>query len=116
MFFFLDEPQILLPKKEREKLAGRQEEVSNIQYIPYKTRSNCPIAGDTASSVAYPEKWGGQTVGISYSLRQRRNRLFEILTPQDLRINGTAVLNPLIGQLPERRQMETEVEQLLQIL
>lgn len=116
MFFFLDEPQILLPKKEREKLAERQEEASNIQYIPYKTHSNCPVAGDTAFTVAYPEKWGGLTVGISYSLRQRRNRLFEILTPQDLRINGTAVLNPLIGQLPERRQMETEVEQLLQIL
>lgn len=116
MFFFLDEPQILLPKKERDKLAESQDVVSDIRYIPYRTHSNCHVLGNTASSVAYPEKWGGQTVGISYELRQRRNRLFESLTPQDLCINGTAVLNPLIGQLPERCQMETEVEQLLQIL
>lgn len=115
MFFFLDEPQILLPKKEREKLAESQASL-DVQYIPYKTESDCPVSDDPASLVAYPEAWGGKNVGISYELRQRRNRLFETLTPQDLCIDGTAVLNPLIGQIPDRSQIEDEVEYLLQIL
>lgn len=116
MFFFLDEPQILLSKKERDKLSECQDDASGIQYIPYKVQSGSPVSTEFTAEVAYPEKWGGENVGISYELRQRRNRLFELLTPQDLCISGTSVLNPLIGQLPERSEIEAEVEQLLQIL
>ena len=63
--------------------------------------------------VAYPEKWGGHRIGISYGLREQRNKLFSSLTEQDLRIDGTAVQNPLIGMLPDRLEVEYEVEQLL---
>ena len=116
LFFFLDDPQILLPKKERDRISNEMEEESSIRYVSYKTQSDTSVPEGSLFSVAYPDKWGGQRVGISYGLRQQRNRLFDTITVQDLCVNGTAVLNPLIGYIPKRQELEDEVEQLLQMM
>ena len=114
MLFFLDEPQILLPKKDRERIEAEETEIEqNARYIPYKVHQEAVITEENPFHVAYPEKWGGHHIGISYGLREQRNQLFSALTEHDLRIDGTAVLNPLIGKLPDRLEVENEVEQLL---
>lgn len=112
MFFFLDEPQILLPKKDRER-AELDDSDSNVRYIPYKEQSGIRISDDNIFHVAYPEKWGGHRIGISYGLREQRNKLFSGMTEYDLGIEGTAVQNPLIGYIPDRYEVEDELEQLL---
>lgn len=68
---------------------------------------------DILFHVAYPEKWGGHHIGISYGLCEQRNHLLNTLTERDLCVDGTAVLNPLIGILPDRLEVEDEIEQLL---
>lgn len=114
MFFFLDDPQILLPKKDRDRIEAEEaEHEQNARYIPYKVQEEAMVTEENPFHVAYPEKWGGHRIGISYGLREQRNKLFSSLTEQDLRIDGTAVQNPLIGMLPDRLEVEYEVEQLL---
>ena len=114
MLFFLDDPQILLPKKDRERIEAEKEECeSNARYIPYKVQEEAVVMEDNPFQVAYPEKWGGHHIGISYGLCEQRNLLLNTLTERDLRIEGTAVLNPLIGILPDRLEVEDEIEQLL---
>lgn len=109
MFFFLDEPQILLSKKDRDQIDSEE----NIQYIPHRVQKDVRITEDNMFHVAYPEKWGGHRIGISYGLREQRSQLFSEMTEHDLGIDGTAVLNPLIGCIPDRYEIEDEVEQLL---
>ena len=114
MFFFLDDPQILLPKKDRDRIEAEEAELEQYaRYIPYKVQEEAMVTEENPFHVAYPEKWGGHRIGISYGLREQRNKLFSSLTEQDLRIDGTAVQNPLIGMLPNRLEVEYEVEQLL---
>lgn len=114
MFFFLDEPQILLSKTERRKFEDTNaSEEDSVRYIPYKLQTEIQIAEDNVFHVAYPEKWGGHRIGISYGLREQRSKLFSSMTEADLGIDGTAVLNPLIGYIPDRYELEDEVEQLL---
>lgn len=114
MFFFLDDPQILLPKKDRNRIEAEEAELEQYaRYIPYKVQEEAMVTEENPFHVAYPEKWGGHRIGISYGLREQRNKLFSSLTEQDLRIDGTAVQNPLIGMLPDRLEVEYEVEQLL---
>ena len=114
MLFFLDDTQILLPKKDRERIEAEKEECeSNARYIPYKVQEEAVVMEDNPFQVAYPEKWGGHHIGISYGLCEQRNLLLNTLTERDLRIEGTAVLNPLIGILPDRLEVEDEIEQLL---
>lgn len=114
MFFFLDDPQILLPKKDRDRIEAEEAELEQYaRYIPYKVQEEAMVTEENPFHVAYPEKWGGHRIGISYGLREQRNKLFSSLTEQDLRIDGTAVQNPLIGMLPDRLEVEYEVEQLL---
>ena len=112
MFFFLDEPQILLPKIDRER-AELDDTDGNVRYIPYKEQSDIRVSDDNIFHVAYPEKWGGHRIGISYGLREQRNKLFSGMTEYDLGIEGTAVQNPLIGYIPDRYEVEDELEQLL---
>ena len=114
MFFLLDDPQILLPKKDRDRIEAEEAELEQYaRYIPYKVQEEAMVTEENPFHVAYPEKWGGHRIGISYGLREQRNKLFSSLTEQDLRIDGTAVQNPLIGMLPDRLEVEYEVEQLL---
>ena len=117
MFFFLDEPQILLPKRDRERLETEAvEHEQATRYIPYKLQDTDDTPRNDPFHVAYPQKWGGRHIGISYGLREQRNLLFRSLTEADLCIDGTAVQNPLIGDLPNRLEVEDEVEQLLLIM
>lgn len=113
MFFFLDEPQILLSKKEREQLKSEADPEQIIRFIQYKTQDDIKTSEVNSFHVAYPNKWGGHRIGISYGLREQRSNLFNSLTEYDIGINGTAVLNPLIGSIPERCEVENEVKELL---
>ena len=113
MFFFLDEPQILPPKKDRARMEAEKNSAQNFRYIPYKREKDMRITPDNIFHVAYPEKWGGHRIGISYGLREQRNQLFSMMSEHDLSIYSTAVLNPLIGYIPTRYEIEDEVEQML---
>jgi hypothetical protein len=114
--FYLDEPQIL-PAKESNP--GRQlsidEAQSAVKYIPYKRDSVDHGTEDVEADItyAYPDVWGGTTVGSSYAARKLRDTIIDTLTEEDISIQGTAVLNPMIGEIPAREELLREVDQLL---
>ena len=68
IFFFLDEPQILVgkDKKDKKNLDAMDTSDSTVKYIPYK-ESECGEAAGLTAGIAYPENWQEQ-VGVSYVL------------------------------------------------
>lgn len=110
IFFFLDEPQILVGKdKKRIDEAFPSDTVA--KFIPYR-ESDCTDAGDSHTSrVAYPENWRDR-IGVSYEIKQQRDRVIDMLSAADIRNHGTKVINPFIGVIPSRDELEDEVEQL----
>ena len=113
IFFFLDEPQILVGK---EKKAIEADETSDTvaKYIPYR-ESDGKEKDAPASSVAYPENWR-KSFGISYEIREKRSRLLDALSAQDICRSGTKVVNPFIGVIPDSRELESEVQQLYEAM
>ena len=114
MFFFLDEPQILLGKKQKQELGTSESELqTGAVYIPYKEE---PVESDYSNEVAsfygYPEEWN-HSIGISYELRSRREAAISQITDKDIRAAGKVVENPLIGHIPSREEIEEELHQLL---
>jgi len=117
MIFFLDEPQILPGKgsSARSEDTASDNAQTSVKYIPYKRTENSashdPVISDT--SYAYPDEWGGDVFGTSYSMRKMRDRILESLTESDISVQGTAILNPMVGQIPSKDELLEEVNQLL---
>ena len=65
IFFFLDEPQILVGK-DKKHLDAMDTSDSTVKYIPYK-ESECGEAAGLTAGIAYPENWQEQ-VGVSYEI------------------------------------------------
>jgi DNA invertase Pin-like site-specific DNA recombinase len=117
IMFFLDEPQILPGKKALEAdIAPTSEEAqSAIKYIPYKRSDKGHVEPmlDADTLYAYPDEWDGGVFGTSYAMRKMRDSIIDSLTESDISIQGTAVLNPMIGEIPTKEQLLEEVERLL---
>lgn len=117
LMFYLDEPQILPGKRKQpqEDSLSIDEAQSAVKYIPYKRDSVDHGTEDVEADItyAYPDVWGGTTVGSSYAARKLRDTIIDTLTEEDISIQGTAVLNPMIGEIPTREELLREVDQLL---
>ena len=74
IFFFLDEPQILVGK-DKKHLDAMDTSDSTVKYIPYK-ESECGEAAGLTAGIAYPENWQEQ-VGVSYEIKQQRGRVLD---------------------------------------
>ncbi len=114
IFFYLDEPQILVGKdKKRIDAADTTDSVA--KFIPYK-ESECAEAGvGKVSAVAYPENWR-DSFGISYEIKQKRNRVLDLVSAQDIMNRGIKVMNPFIGEIPSMDELEDELERLYEAM
>ena len=63
--------------------------------------------------VAYPEEWESAKHGLNYLQRQRRDRIIESVSKKDIYIKGRKIVNPLIGIIPSKEEIESELSELL---
>ena len=112
IFFFLDEPQILVGK-DKKRLDATDTTDSTAKFIPYKESGGA--ADGQISAVAYPESWRDH-FGVSYQIKQKRNGVLDALTASDIRNRGTQVVNPFIGVIPSQSELEDELEQLYEAM
>ena len=113
IFFFLDEPQILVGK-DKKNLDAKDTSDSSVKYIPYK-ESECDGAAGLTAGIAYPENWQEQ-VGVSYEIKQQRGRVLDAVSSADIRNHGTKVVNPFIGVIPTHGELEDELEQIYEAM
>lgn len=113
IFFFLDEPQILVGK-DKKHLDAMDTSDSPVKYIPYK-ESECGEAAGLTAGIAYPENWQEQ-VGVSYEIKQQRGRVLDAVSSADIRNHGTKVVNPFIGVIPTHGELEDELEQIYEAM
>lgn len=55
-------------------------------------------------------------MAISYEIKQKRDRVIDGLSAADIRNRGTMVINPFIGVIPSRAELEDELEDLYMAL
>ena len=113
IFFFLDEPQILVGK-DKKHLDAMDTSDSIVKYIPYK-ESECGEAAGLTAGIAYPENWQEQ-IGVSYEIKQQRGRVLDAVSSADIRNHGTKVVNPFIGVIPTHGELEDELEQIYEAM
>lgn len=112
IFFFLDEPQILVGK-DKNRLDVADTTGSTAKFIPYKESGE--VADGNISAVAYPESWRDH-FGVSYQIKQKRNGVLDELSASDIRNRGTKVVNPFIGVIPSQSELEDELERLYEAM
>lgn len=113
IFFFLDEPQILVGKHAAQ-LNDADVPDSTAKYIPYKESDDHKEAIQ-ADGVAYPEFWQSH-FGVSYAIRQKRNAVLAAVSAADIRNHGTKVTNPFIGVIPPASELEDELAKLYEAM
>lgn len=114
LFFSLDEPRIHISGKKRPEIEDSDKELveKQIRYIPYKNAEKGMKDTVEVSSYAYPAEWKA-CFGLNSVMRERRNNLAETISEEDIRIEGTCAVNPLIGELPTKQEILEELENLL---
>ena len=113
LFFFLDEPQILVGN-DKKRLDALDTTDSTAKFIPYKESELAESAGKV-SAVAYPENWR-EHFGVSYEIKQKRSSVIDAVSASDIRNRGTKVINPFIGDIPSQSELEDELEQLYEAM
>lgn len=110
IFFFLDEPQILVGK-DKKRLDAMDQTDSTAKFIPYKeseAAEDTPVDAPKAPSENWYERFG-----VSYEIKQKRDGLINAVSAGDIRNRGTKVINPFIGVIPSIGELEDELEDLL---
>ncbi len=100
MVFYLDEPQILLDKAAKE--ACGNDHGSEVKYIPYHN-AEVKSAGNNAA---------GETFGLPVAARRVRDKLIGNISGKDIRRKATSVVNPMIGDIPDREKIRHELDAL----
>ncbi len=113
IFFFLDEPQILVGKSSREINNSDPPDFA-AKYIPYKESDETDDSVQSASK-AYPELWQSY-LGVSYEIRQKRDSVLRGISADDIRNRGTKVTNPFIGSIPPANELEDELARLYEAM
>lgn len=112
LFFYLDEPKILVGKGKRKSDDSYLTE-ETVRFIKYRNNEVGAIDDKSDFSIAYPDYMEGNQFGVSYAIRRWRDRLITNLTENDIYASGTIVENPLIGKLPTKEEVEEEINNLL---
>ena len=103
MAFYLDEPQILPDKKTKEEY-NFENGKAPIQYIPYH---NAEVAQGKKADEAAAD------FGLSVTARKYRDKLINGITGDDIRKKPVLVVNPILEDLPDRKEINHELEVLL---
>lgn len=97
MLFFLDEPQILVGNS-----SIKASESGN--YIPYrKSELNNEVLKER----------NVMKFGLSYAMRKRRDGIIRTLSSGDLLTQGIVKENPIIGEIPSKKEIKAELDELL---
>lgn len=110
VFFFLDEPQILVGKAAKQLHSEDAPDDCMAKFIPYKESEESRNAFQS-SGIAYPENWQ-ETLGVSYEIKQKRESVLDAVSAADISNHGTKVINPFIGDIPTGSELEEELAQL----
>lgn len=113
IFFFLDEPQIIVGKAAKQ-LNPSDISDSSAVYIPYKESEDRKDALQS-QGIAYPENWQGY-LGVSYEIKQKREGVLDAVSASDISNRGTKVTNPFIGVIPAAKELENELNQLYEAM
>lgn len=108
MIVSLDEPQVLVNQKAKEKL-NIVDDGSPIQYVQHKVH----VAEDDKSFSAEVQRWHSRRFGVSLALKKRRDDAFAKISTSDIKQPMQIVDNPLIGSIPTREEIAEELDQLL---
>lgn len=103
LFFSLDEPRIYVGKKTCSQANTSDEERSTKRFIEC-TRDSGTAEKDFA--IAYLEQWRQSRHGLSYLLRERRDKLTQDVKATDILYKGKKIVNPTIGVIPSRDEIE----------
>lgn len=114
IFFFLDEPQILVGKY-KKRLDAMDTTDSTAKFIPYK-ESECAVDGPGAASANLDSENWYEHFGVSYEIKQKRDGIINAVSAADIRNRGTKVINPFIGVIPSLGELEDELEELLEAM
>lgn len=106
IFFSLDEPRIYASNK-----LENSDSLSETKYIKY-TNSDDHEEKENSFDTAYPIEWQ-KNLGLSCSMRKRRDRIADMITENDICVEGTCAVNPLIGEIPTKEAALEELEALL---
>jgi len=109
IFFFLDEPQILVGKDKKQLDAGYPSD-DRARFIPYKESDDGKVALHP-STIAYPESWQ-KHFGVSYEIIRKRDSVLNAVSAADICNSGRKVINPFIGVIPAVAEIEEELEQI----
>ncbi len=111
MFFYLDEPEVQIGKG--KKTADLK---SLVQYIPIKENEGNEDNEDVSAAYAYPAEWGRKGIGMSYIERKHRDRIADSVTDTDICTRRRIVVNPLVGEIPDAKELEAELKKLCSIM
>jgi len=112
IFFFLDEPQILLGKRARQRHCDElSTQTKHISYTEGTSDTDRLKKGELV--YAYPDAWDQKRMGRIYPLHRRRDQLINTISQEDIAETGIEVENPLIGSIPSQTEVKEELDQLL---
>lgn len=116
IIFALDEPQILLNKRQKDLIDQETEELntSSSRYISYKEESAAEEVHEADETrYGYPKEWSQNRIGVNYAIRQRREEMISKISESDILQRGSVVENPMVGHIPTRNEIVEELEDLL---
>lgn len=108
LFFALDEPRIYVNKSS----SNIDPSGETVQYIKYKKNDKEVDYPETVLFSGYPEEWQN-SIGLSHAMRKRRDRIIDHITENDICVEGSCAINPLIGEIPSKQEAMEELEALL---
>lgn len=106
ILFYLDEPQVLPDKAARARLEA-EEGWAAARYIPHHNYEVDPLILEDDSASARRIGW------IPVTTREQRNAMLSALSDDDLSMQGVFVQNPLLGDLPSKREILEEIDEIL---
>ncbi len=113
LVFALDEPRIIPNSKAKtDKTVIAEDEAKGIKYVPYRIDDTEQDIVEDKMIRRYPAEWEG-FYGMGYAVAKRRHKVFDDLTQEDIAVSGIPMINPLIGVIPSRDELEDEVQELL---
>ena len=109
LIFYLDEP-LLIPCK---KPKGTAEDDLSPQYTSIKEKDE-NASPQVHRKMIVSESWSNQdNFGISILLSKKRDWIVHSISEEDMQTEGIFVDNPLIGALPNRTEINAELESLI---
>ncbi|MBR1633526.1 MAG: recombinase family protein [Lachnospiraceae bacterium] len=105
--FSLDEPLIHTGKREKARSG------ETIRYIPYTTDETGAVQEENDHDGLSEKAAAEKRIWMHAYLKAQREKKIGSITESDIRQQGKVKVNPLIGELPSRQELQEELNRLL---